>query len=147
MCCYVQCAKYDTSCLIVWYFLRLVTSLRMRIWNPHNFKRDDFEQAEPWVEPFRVRSAPSRWQQESSYLSLTEGNLSNHSKSLFCEPASAGNVLVAVMCVTIKVCVCPPDSVYALGACVCQDVSSFGNSLSRCVIFRQVTRPCIHCLF
>ena len=39
---------------------------------------------------------------------------------------------------------CPPDCVYALGPCVCQDVSSFRNSLSRCVIFRQVTRPCIH---
>ena len=38
--------------------------------------------------------------------------------------------------------------VSVLGPCVCQDVSSFGNtfgnSLSRCIIFRQVARPCIH---
>ena len=47
----------------------------------------------------------------------------------------------------VLVFVCVTVCVYALGPCVCQDVSSFGNSLSRCVIFRQVTRPCIHCLF
>ena len=49
--------------------------------------------------------------------------------------------LFVLVFVSVTVCV------YALGPCVCQDVSSFGNSLSRCVIFRQVTRPCIHCCF
>ena len=39
--------------------------------------------------------------------------------------------------VTLVLCVV----VCTLGPCVCQDVSSFGNSLSRCVIFRQVARP------
>ncbi len=36
---------------------------------------------------------------------------------------------------------CYACALCALGHCVCQDVSSFGNSLSRYVIFRQVARP------
>ena len=70
------------------------------------------------------------WQQPVKMCHLSSGDPSMY--TLF--------VLVFV-CVTVCVCV------YALGPCVCQVVSSFGNSLSRCVIFRQVTRPCIHCLF
>ena len=42
------------------------------------------------------------------------------------------------MCVCVSRRVCVRVCVSVLGPCVCQDVSSFGNSLSRCIIFRQV---------
>ena len=45
-------------------------------------------------------------------------------------------VLCVCMCVCVCVCVCVCGR---LGPRVCQDAPSFGNSLSRCSIFRQVT--------
>ena len=49
---------------------------------------------------------------------------------------SSGDPFVLCVCMCVYMCVCL--SVWVLN-CVCQDTPSFGNSLSRCSIFRQVT--------
>ncbi len=51
-----------------------------------------------------------------------------------CPPFICTRLLAYALCFLV----CP---------CVCQDVSSFGNSLSRCVIFRQVARSFVSLCF